>query len=192
MRNLWGIAAGVAVSRQTGGPRECGEGKRDAQHKHAECWGGNDRGEYTEELRRSTGGCDHAVFHVGISDLPERHSDSPPEVNFRFELRADNADSVRILWVVFYFFDGLGEANRLDWVSAVHGCGATDDGCWCVFVRPGGKRAVLSTLPRGPDRAGGGNHLPAGRGESVCDRAGQAGNSVEPAEPDARIQLPRH
>ena len=40
----------------------------------------------------------HPVFHVGIPDLPERHSGAAPEVDLRPELRAGHADPVCILF----------------------------------------------------------------------------------------------
>src|SRR5215469_4704962 len=53
-----------------------------------------------------------AVLHVGISNLPERHSCSPPEIDLRPELHTGHADSVRILWSLFSFLRSLGQDHR--------------------------------------------------------------------------------
>src|SRR6266700_3960169 len=90
---------------------------------------------YRTKLRRSAGYGDHAFFHVGIPYLPERHSGSAPEIDFRPELRGDHADPVRVFWSLLPFLHSLCEAHLLDWLQALDGGGTTHHGAGGVLVR---------------------------------------------------------
>ena len=143
-----------------------------------------------QSYRRSAGHGDHALLHVGISHLPERHSGSASEIDFRPELFRGHVDSVCFFWGLLYFLDSFGQDHRLDRLPAVDGCGSAYDGPGSVSVCAGRQCSVLSVIPGCVDRAGCGNHVPAGGGESVRHGVGEARDSFKPAQSDAGVQLP--
>src|SRR3984957_12150018 len=162
-------------------------GDRDPQHFYDHFCSG-----HGTKLYGSAGYGHHAVFHVGIPYLPQRHSGAPPEVDFRFELRAGNVDSVCVFWRLFRFLDSVGKNNRLDGISAVNGGWSTYDGIGSFPLCPGGERSIVSIVPVRPHRSGRRNHLLTGCGKSLCHSVGEAGGSFEPTKLDTGIQLSGH
>jgi hypothetical protein len=145
----------------------------DRQNRSLECRsGGSGRGE--TGLFSSSCDRDHAVFHVGISYLPERYSGAAPEIDIRLELCPSHVDSVCVLFGILSVFDTVVEDRERDRLSEDHGGRSFDDGCGRVSVHTRGDFGVVSAVSDGLDDPGGGNHGSSSSGEPLCGRVGKA------------------
>lgn len=61
------------------------------------------------ELPTPTGDRHHAVLHVGLPDVPKRHSGTAPQIHLRFDLCTRDARAIGILLGVLLILSALGE-----------------------------------------------------------------------------------
>src|SRR6185369_15501468 len=99
----------------------------------------------------------------------ERHPDSSPEVDLRFELHEDHAGAVCVFFRLFRVLHSVGEGGGLDRLQEHDGCRIINDGGGRIPIRTSGDCAFLSLVPGSADRAGGWHYSVTGGSESLCD-----------------------
>src|SRR5215467_1987124 len=109
----------TSVGFGTGQTADSRRGNGNRRNYHCRRQSTECRGEAAKLL--ATSGRRHdAVLHVGVLNLPERHSGAPPEIDFRPELRAGHAGPVRILFGLLSVFRAVVESREYHWLSEDH------------------------------------------------------------------------
>src|SRR5215472_2351792 len=102
------------------------------------------------------------ILHVGLPDLPERHSGAASEIDFRSHLRTRDAGAVGILLSLLPVLIALVKIRKQNWISKNHGRWAADHGMWRVPFSTRGFRSFLSAFPHSTSGSGSGNYWSSG------------------------------
>ena len=144
------------------------------------------------DYSRAIGHCYGVVFHVGLSDLPERHPRPASEVDIRPELRTSDADSVSVLFSLFCVLGAVVEVVNTIGYQRTMVAGLLTMAVGAFLFIPAAALVSFRFISDRPHGSGGGNHGSAGGCESLRGGVGKTRNGVEPAGFDTGIQLAGH
>src|SRR5262249_39536171 len=114
------------------------------------------------------------VLHVGLPDLPERHSGAASEIDFRSHLRARDAGAVGVLFRLLLVLVAMVEIRKPHWISKNHGRWTADHVNRSVPFSTCGIHSFVSSFLDGASDPGGWYYRPSGIRESLRGFVGQA------------------
>ena len=114
-----------------------------------------------------------------------------PHLKPIFDLNYTEVMLIQFAFFGAYFLFSIPSAKIIDWIGYQRSMvvGLLTMGAGAFLFVPAASVPSLSAISGRADRARCRHHLLAGGGESLCDRARQAADSVQPAEPDAGVQF---
>ena len=143
------------------------------------------------KLSRPAGHGHHALLHVGLPHLPQRHPRPAPEIDLRPELRRGHSGPVLLLLGVRHLFDSLRQGHRAHRLPKNDGRRPADHGTRSPALHSRRQCSVVSLVSCSTHHSGCRHHRAAGCCQSLRRGPGTGSHRFQSAESHPGLQFAR-